>query len=140
MEDPIERFLRRRRRNYFELNDNNQRIQRDQIRKFLDGSYLQRFCQSIGLKVKEIRLVEIDDNNNDYNNQEDRDAPTRIIVDTNYSDEFKLEQWMIAKDLTNTSKRKFRLWRKIIKKIYFDRIPGWRDIEKKQLEKIVKKP
>ena len=124
----MERFLRRRRRKYFECDSRNQRINRNRIRNFLEGSNLEIFCQSIGLKVKEIQLVPID-----IDNQEE-DNPTKIIVNQNLSNDFKIEQWMIAKDLTNMSRRKFRLWRQILQKIHFDNIPNWRDVEERHHE------
>jgi len=128
MDDETERFLRRRRRKYFDCDSENQRINRNRIRDFLEGSYLERFCQSIGLKVKEIRLIAIEPEN------QETDHPTKVIVNEILSNDYKIEQLLIAKDLTNMSRRKFRLWRQILKKIFFDKIPNWRDVEEKQHE------
>jgi hypothetical protein len=97
------------------------------IKRLIEESDLKKFCNKIGLKVKELKLTPNDD--------DIRDLPTKIkILPINVSEEDKIYKWMVAKDMTNMSCRKYRLLRKILCGLYFETIPGLKKVVTKQYE------
>jgi hypothetical protein len=121
------RILQGRKKNFFDCEERQRFNNIDKIKQLLQESDLNKFCNKIGLKVSEIKLTPNDDNV--------REIPTKVmILPFNVSDDTKVFRWMVAKDVANMSFRKYRLIRKSLKTIYFEKIPGWKKVFNKQHE------
>jgi hypothetical protein len=121
------RILNGVRKNFFDC----QKYQRfeniNTIKRLIDESDLKKFCNNIGLKVSAVKLTP--------NDEDIRDHPTKVkIMQYNVREEEMIHKWMVAKDVTNMSFRKYRLLRTILNGIYSEKIPGWKKIFVKQNE------
>ena len=109
----------RLRKNYFACSKSQRNKNKQHIR--LHSHALEQFCNTIGLKIKNIVLEpneQIDEDNDEI----------KIIIDTE-SKEYKIFKWLKAKDLSNISIVKYKLFRKTLN--YFD-MPGIRKVIKMQ--------
>lgn len=106
----------RRRNNYFDLS----KSQRNKNKILLKNEAmrgLKRLCKSMGLKINEIKFS--------AETMNDEEHDTKISVsENNFTDEYKAFIWMMAKDITNMSRKKYIILKKLFKKNDFDSIPG----------------
>jgi hypothetical protein len=114
----------RKRNNFFELSKSQRNKNKTLIRnEALRG--LNHLCKSMGLKINEIKLSA------ETMNDEEHDIKISVS-ENNFTDEYKAYIWMMAKDITNMSRKKYIILKKLLKKNDFDSIPGVQKVFKIQ--------
>ena len=120
-------------KNYFECESTSKIRNQNRIRHLLQESSLRIFCEKIGLKILEIKFSPNDENEVNDDNNDLRNKSTKLtFIPFNINEEAYVYQWMIGKDLTDMSNRKYRLFRKLLKSIYFGRVPGVKKVIEQQ--------
>ena len=114
----------RKRKNFLTLSKSQKNKNKRLIRNEALGS-IARLCRSMGLKINEIKLSP--------ETAEDEDDDLKISVsESQYTKSYKAYIWMITKDMTNISRKKYKLMRKLLKLNDFDRLPSVKSVFKLQ--------
>jgi len=120
MEGPKEK---KSKKSFFDVKRSQKRRNRNLIR--MKSDILSKFCETIGLQVDEIILSR---------KQDVARKPKITIIEQSLSDRHMIFKTLYAKDITNLSNIKYRQWRKILKEIDAQRLPGIKQIVTMQHE------
>ena len=116
----------RKRKNYFDLS----RAQKKKSKNLIIGEVLNglnRYCNSMGLKVNEIKLGP-----DDTNEREEEFVPKLDISKVNITNQEKSYVYMVIKDFINLSSKKYKILRRLLDAHHIEKIPGYRRIYKIQ--------
>jgi len=116
----------RKRKNYFELKRSQKKKSKHLIiDEVLNG--LNRYCNSMGLRVNEIKLGP-----DDTNELEEEFVPKLDISKVNISKQYKSYVYMVIKDFTNLSRKKYKIMRRLLDSHNIEKIPGYKRVNKIQ--------
>jgi hypothetical protein len=115
--------LIRKRKNYFSLSKSQKNKNKILIRNEALGSVSQ-LCKNMGLKISEIKLCS--------ETNMDEDELKISVSESNFTKSYKAYIWMIAKDMTNISRKKYKILRKLLKLNDFEQLPSVKSVFKIQ--------
>ena len=104
----------RKRKNYFSLSKSQKNKNKILIRNEALGS-ISQICKSMGLKISEIKL-------SSESNMDEEELKISVS-ENNYTKSYKAYIWLIAKDMLNMSRKKYKILRNLLKTNDFDQLP-----------------
>ncbi len=113
----------RKRKNYFSLSKSQKNKNKILIRNEAFGS-ISQICKSMGLKISEIKL-------SSETNLEEEELKISVS-ESNNTKSYKAYIWLIAKDMINMSRKKYKILRKLLKINDFDQLPSSKSVFKIQ--------
>ena len=116
--------LIRKRKNFFLLSKSKKKKNLKLIRDEAVNN-LNEICKSMGLRINELKVGPEDENQINF-------KPKITLNKKNLTKDYKAYVWMMAKDFTNMSRKKYKIMRKLFSRNLDEKIPGYKRVEKIQ--------